>query len=506
MGKDVFLKNIVGVAKTSISNKMAILFLLFSIGSHSQPYSIDPTFGTNGLVTGPNCLYGVDVIFSGNKYYMIGRQGLYAINYDGTLDTTFGWNGFISLQTTSDPIYLVKNAKISGDFIYLFGLASVSSSDYNAFIAKFNLTTGIPDTTFGPNGIKTIDFGAKENCTDILFGTPQETSFYVVINRSIGSNDATTYIVKMFLDGTLDTSFDPLGYKTYTLGEGLYGGQLFNYQEGLLLTGIIKIDSGNTDFCMVKLSTNGTIMTSFGTNGSIVVPISWGFTHDLVNSKLTSDNKVYACTHAAFSSNTRSKNIFRYDLNTNVVTHANQYMPINFGQFSIASDGKVYFPGYDGSQGSGSMVRRFNENLTLDTSFNGYGSYSVRFETNTGPGAYSNCSLAYAHDDGKVFLGGNQPTQCAIGARRILPGVLGLSQFEEDIFSIVPNPVNDYLEINSKNEIEIKKIIIADITGKKVLQRNGNNLRIDTQSLQSGLYFLEVHSETVKSTIKFIKR
>ena len=72
---------------------------------------------------------------------------------------------------------------------------------------------------------------------------------------------------------------------------------------------------------------------------------------------------------------------------------------------------------------------------------------------------------------------------------------------------VYPNPTDSYinLEINTST---ISKVSVFDITGKLIetTKHNANQVRLDTNSLNSGNYFLKV--ETSKGSIfkRFIKR
>lgn len=75
-----------------------------------------------------------------------------------------------------------------------------------------------------------------------------------------------------------------------------------------------------------------------------------------------------------------------------------------------------------------------------------------------------------------------------------------------DSFSIYPNPVNDILHIQSSTNQVIDKIVITELTGKKILEQKGNNKQLNVQQLQQGMYLLQVFSEGKSSQSKFIKQ
>ena len=78
--------------------------------------------------------------------------------------------------------------------------------------------------------------------------------------------------------------------------------------------------------------------------------------------------------------------------------------------------------------------------------------------------------------------------------------------------SILPNPANDFTNIQIANTEAINQVSIFDIRGREVfkaqLNRRESNLRIDTKALPSGLYIVKVVSENdeVSSSKLVIKR
>lgn len=77
------------------------------------------------------------------------------------------------------------------------------------------------------------------------------------------------------------------------------------------------------------------------------------------------------------------------------------------------------------------------------------------------------------------------------------------NQNEQKIeFKIYPNPTSDYLNIHS--EEPILDVIIFNVQGRQVLKSNQN--RLDVSHLTSGIYLIEVKTNSGKDTSKFIKR
>jgi hypothetical protein len=70
--------------------------------------------------------------------------------------------------------------------------------------------------------------------------------------------------------------------------------------------------------------------------------------------------------------------------------------------------------------------------------------------------------------------------------------------------TVYPNPAHSVLNIES-NGIAIDKIIIVDITGKKVWEQKDNVNQVDVKNFASGWYSIETYYGEQKFTSRFLK-
>jgi len=85
---------------------------------------------------------------------------------------------------------------------------------------------------------------------------------------------------------------------------------------------------------------------------------------------------------------------------------------------------------------------------------------------------------------------------------------LSRQDFEfSNYFNVYPNPVNDVLNISTKENIEVSSINIYNTLGQLVLViPNAQNAKtVDVSSLSSGNYFIKINSDKGTSNTKFIK-
>jgi hypothetical protein len=79
------------------------------------------------------------------------------------------------------------------------------------------------------------------------------------------------------------------------------------------------------------------------------------------------------------------------------------------------------------------------------------------------------------------------------------------SNIDNKEITIYPNPTQKTLQLQTKTDNTIDKIIITDLSGKIILVQTQNTNQINVEQLSSGMYFMEAFSGEEKFTSKFIK-
>ena len=84
-------------------------------------------------------------------------------------------------------------------------------------------------------------------------------------------------------------------------------------------------------------------------------------------------------------------------------------------------------------------------------------------------------------------------------------GFLNNNEIDQTVFKIYPNPVNNYINIYSNNEIS--KIEIYDLFGKNLLMKQKENLnRLNATQLVSGVYIVKIFSRETIEIKRIIKK
>lgn len=75
-------------------------------------------------------------------------------------------------------------------------------------------------------------------------------------------------------------------------------------------------------------------------------------------------------------------------------------------------------------------------------------------------------------------------------------------------FAVYPNPANNMVTIQNKDNTIISKVTLVDILGKniKTSTNNSSEVMMDISNLNTGIYFLEIYSNEIKTIKKIIKR
>ncbi|MCJ8268250.1 MAG: hypothetical protein MJK04_02505, partial [Psychrosphaera sp.] len=234
---------------------------------------IDETFGSNGyykLMGSSTIFEGKDIIeLSDGRLVIAGRQdskGLVVmLTNTGSPDATFGVAG---IKTHTGATTLVFNAvTLDSNGKIVVGGTNTNVSNKDLFLMRMDLT-GSADTAFSADGTVNIDLSQNEEILDIA----QLTSGALI---GVGKHGNNGLIVKILNDGTMDTA-------TFGTGSGFMSIDLdplasVNVDtlrkvaikaDGRIVAGGYTTDSQPVN-TLVQVNSNGTLDTSFDTDGIV---------------------------------------------------------------------------------------------------------------------------------------------------------------------------------------------------------------------------------------------
>jgi len=396
-----------------------IFFVVVSNNLFSAIENLDTTFGSgNGYVTTQNS-QGFTInrirLQSNNQIIAIGytqnpnTQAIIA-RYDtnGALDSAFGSNGIVlgtigsSLSTT-----VLTDAAIQSDgSIVVVGYNYDTGTGASILVARYT-STGTLDGTFGTSGVFTLMLGAGSSANAVYL---QPDGKIVVVGAAVINNISKGFIIRLTTSGTLDTTFNSVGYVTALIGiRTTFKSVSIDSSGNIIAAGYYNNNGQSGDqFVMTRYTTNGTLDTTFnGPNGYVTGSLG---SRTVVNSMaIDSSNNLVV---AGFENNGTSNQFFvaRYTSSGTLDTTFNSpngYVTNLIGNASsihdiaIQSGGQIVVAGVINYSIDQATVARYNSNGTIDTTFGTAGVISL----NLGLGSAIN-GIAIQSTDGRVVAGG----------------------------------------------------------------------------------------------------
>ena len=256
------------------------------VARYNSDGTTDTTFGTNGIFTAP-LAYSNNTVTQDNAKVLLqpdgkilvcgthklesgaDRFGVYRLNSNGTLDTTFGDSGQATARfTTFAPnlgdrpfgMELQADGKI---------VAAGYANAENVAVARWN-ADGSLDNSFGTGGKVQISFGAPDASAWAMTIQPDGK---ILTGGRVLINDSDILLVRLNTDGTLDTTFDGDGYASANFGLFDHAYKVFVRNNKILTVGV-TIQAPVSDFLIARFNMDGSLDTSFGTNGAVKTSIN----------------------------------------------------------------------------------------------------------------------------------------------------------------------------------------------------------------------------------------
>ncbi len=392
-------------------------FMLARYLSNGLP---DNSFGTEGkVVTAVGS--GVDVatalaLQADNRIIVAGYSdikgfALIRFNSDGSLDSSFGTAG-IATTFIGSTAAVARAVAIQRDGkILVAGHVRITVANQDDFIVARYLQDGSLDWTFGVEGIAAVN--TSGNSGDAAYALAIQADGKVVVAGADGMRDFV--LVRLNSTGDLDPSFDVDGKVTTAIGDGNDEAYAIALQsDGKILAAGYATVNGLRDFAVVRYNNDGTLDTSFDTDGKAITPIgSYG---EQINALLIqSDGKITVAGYTETDARTDFA-LARYNgdgtLDSSFGTNGKIITTLSSNKeeglaLAQQSDGKLVVAGVtDTGYDDDSVLLRYTSNGSLDTAFGTNGIVITQ-----GGDGYDEATAIVLQNDGKVVVAGNTAGQ-----------------------------------------------------------------------------------------------
>lgn len=271
------------------------------LARHNADGSIDTSFGGNGRVeiaglrsfanTAPVELADGKVLVVATTPGQPYDMQVLRLNANGSPDTSFGSDGRTLIKVSAGNDQPVKLMVQADGKIVVAGWTSAGTAGDMA-LARLN-ANGSLDTSFNQTGFATLSIAATNDT--VAGATLQPDGKIVLVGYATGSGRLDVAVARFNQDGTLDTGFGTGGHVMLPVSPGTDTGRdvIVQADGKLLVAGTMRSGdgSGDVDGLLLRLNTNGSLDTSFGTGGMVKARLSDG--NDLYNRvQVQSDGKI----------------------------------------------------------------------------------------------------------------------------------------------------------------------------------------------------------------------
>lgn len=445
---------------------------------------------------------------------------------DGQIDSTFGINGIVITDLGSkydwlNAIAIQPDGKIIGS-----GRSQMGTPLKFVFtVVRYN-ANGTLDESFGTQGVKKTGLSESDSPTSMV--VQPDGKIIVAGYVRFGTEDQLGF-VRYHTNGTLDLSFSLDGKLTHDLG--FFGSRVhaiaIQPDGRIVATGYSRMDnSGNNyKFFVSRYFAEGNLDNSFGINGVMHdVFASTGSDSAPTAVQLCSNNKILigGGTYDAWWSMVMLYPNGTIDSTFGTQGKVNTPFPGESGSIKylliqpddkIVGVGSSYLAATDDTKFA---VVRYHSNGTLDTSF---GIGGLQINTMLDDGSKDSGAAGALQSDGAIIVVGKVlTTRQHVGIARYLPSLnVGVVNFNTPISAtlVYPNPIAETATLQySLTWAETVSIQLFDKQGKLIsilqspqLQEAGDHsVRfILPPGLPTGSYVLSIQSPTGRVGVQVIR-
>lgn len=502
---------------------VGISFSILSVKAQNQ--FLDPTFGTNGVVTytpgnTTNFSYETGIVTSQNKiivsgsYYPTSASSqditsvIQRLNADGTIDNTFNAVVIPPPLVTNSIRFLRMNIQSDQKILLgdIFGRRLIRLHENGTYDTGFGnngvVDINIFDSYFSPNGISAFKL------SNIL---PTATNKILVCIKVIINQESKYMITRLSENGSVDTTF---GNNGVLLHVAEYGNLVVQNDSKIIFIG----QKADKTYIKSRYTEDGVLDTSYNNSVLQYTPLA-NHVNTLFN-VVGKDNDTYIYSISpSINSLTAFITLMKLNPNgefdasfgTNGVVHEPYYSNNNnylidtnmhYPTLLLDNNNNIFAVNTVSPTGSSTdmnlFIKKFKPNGTVDTGFgsNGLAEIDLNYR--------ELMRSAIITPDQKIMIFGQHQTPSKGIITKVLNNTNTLAVSDKSIknesVGIYPNPVKDILYLKNMKSKDSNAEVI-DISGKIIMKLLINNNKVDVSSLVKGTYFLKIG----EASHKFIK-
>ena len=484
------------------------IFFLTSINLiMAQQGTLDSTFSGDGkLFLAPSASHdnAYGVVVQADSNIVIGGVSItqsatsfdicaVRVHPDGSIDSTFGTNGYTIYDHAGgfDVAYDI-DLQTDGKII-MTGAVSITAANTDMLVVRLN-TDGSFDSTFAGNGKLIIPINTSEDYAREAAIQPDGKILIGGYTKTPGFTYNNAVMVRINTDGTLDTTF----------GTGGIALPNFSTQSEtidaitLTPTGDIRAvgyswANNTAQGIAMGFFANGSVDSTFGTNGMRNMT-GMSYARGIVQR----NNKYYVCGNGSVAGIITAMteggvNISTFGSGGNVVV--NLFNSVAYNEITTQQDGKIIAGGGTSIAmfQSDFLITRIDTAGVLDATFGVNGNVHLDLGIQTSESLYG---LAIQYD-GKILGAGtsivttnNDMAIVRLNASSTATAVAEIG-VDNNSAIVYPNPATNFFTIAFEQNAGVKNISLINSFGQVVFQKQNqkeNTLQIDASSFPKGIY------------------
>lgn len=285
-------KTIIALGQAYNGSNMDMTLAKFSANGQ-----LDPTFGNHGKLVTNELTFPGKLLVQPDGKILVGGSIIVGSSTDfavfrflpnGAPDSSFVITGVSSHNFFGGYDYLLDMILLPDGKILCAGSANQSGEEKMALMLLNS--NGFLDFGFGNFGTQVIDLASGSEQIQAI--TPYDNDHFIAVGRS--KNNGSNYdfaVCKFTFGGSLDSTFGVNGSRILPIGTGDdQASQVLVFPDHrIIAAGKTGVSINFNDIAMVGLDSTGQLLPDFGTNGKVISTLSAG--NDVPNSLIYLDDQ-----------------------------------------------------------------------------------------------------------------------------------------------------------------------------------------------------------------------